>query len=539
MRSVVQALLASSLVLGLLAARPAAAAPVVIAAPPSERAPAPDEGVLTLSVTVNTGSVGQFDKLVLKRVDIPDPTAPEAKYEYQVPEITGRVARDTSLFVGSLKAGDYVINRMVDSDTLITFTPGKANATLGSFKVVAGELTDLGRVVVTPLNFDIGTGRSNLVQSNAALVERFAPSTSKFYHGTVPSGWNTPRSETDLIEQFALTHPVGVDALAELPDGRVAAATRLGAILIRGVNGRWTVLHNGTLDAWMGVAPAAAPDAMLVAVGEYSNIAKVDAAGVFHPVDRGNLPVGTLIFIAGDMEHGWVVALKLNATVTLYRTDSLDKPDWTPVLTDKLKTSAWSGAQQLWLWPTKTGFGYARSTGEIRFYDVASRAWIDRTSPNKKTIITIYQSPGGELGILTSPGGGFGGITAATWLSRDGAQTWESAGSPYKVKVQPPKLTASGLMLQSGGVFGGAALQGSKDQGKTWTVLSNKVAVSDLVLVMPTTGLFTLAKEVIPGTGGYELISHSGDDGVTWVGEYTSLDRTLMEAQKENKKKGK
>ena len=532
MRSLIQVLVSPCFALGLLLAAPTVAAAAVVNAPaPSERPPGPNEGVLTLSVTVNMGAVGQFDTLVLKRADVADPKSPEAKAQYQVSEITGRVARDTSLFVGSLAAGDYVIEWMKDSDSQITFTPGKASLTLGSFKIAPGKLTDLGRIVVTSLNFQVATGRSELVASNAELVARFAPSTSSFYRETLPSGWNTPRAEGDVVEQFALSHPVGATTLVELPDGRVAAPTRLGMILLRDTDGRWKPLRSGTLDSWLSLAPADEPGTILVAVGEYSNIATVDPSGAFHAMGRGNLPVGTLIFVAGDMAHGWIVALKLNEKVTLYRTDSLLKPEWSPILTDQLTTRYWSGGQQLWLWPTKTGFGYARSTGEIRFYDIATRAWTDRTSPDKKAILTIYQSPGGELGILTSPGGGFGGVTAAAWLSRDGAQTWEKAGSPYKVKVQPPKIAASGLMLQSGGVFGGAALHGSKDGGKSWTQLSDKVAVSDVVMAMPKTGLFKLAKPLMAATPDYEAIAHSSDDGLTWTTEYTSLDRELLQAQ--------
>lgn len=533
MRLAARAMPPSCLALGLLLAGCATPIQTVNLRPPSERAPAADEGVLSLSTTVNTGVVGQFDTLVLKRAGDPDPKAAGAEYEYSIPELTGRVARDTSLFVATLKSGDYTIVRMYDSDRLMTFTPNPTNTMLGSFKVEPGKLTDLGRVVITPINFKIGAGRSNLVTSNEALVARFAPSTSRFYKEVVPGGWNTPRDKDDLIEDFALSHPVGASTLVELPDGRVAAATRLGTILLRETDGRWRPLQNKTLDAWISVAPASGPDAMLVAVGEYSNIARIDRDGVFHPVERGNLPMGTLIFVAGDMTSGWVVAHKLNDTVTLYRTDSLDKPDWTPILTDKLTVSYWSGAQQLWLWPTKTGFGYGRSTGEIRFYDVAKRAWTDRTSPGKKAIITIYASPKNELGMLASPGGGFGGITATAWLSRDDAQTWVETGSPFNVKVTPPKVTASGVMLQSGGVFGKDSLQGSKDGGKTWYVLSDQVAVTDVVLPTATAGLFKLGKPAFGTMADYDVISHSGDDGATWTSEYISLDRAMLRADVE------
>jgi hypothetical protein len=511
---------------------------VVSLRPPTERAPAADEGVLAISFTVNTGSVGQFDTLVLKREGDPDPKTAGAQYEYSVPELTGRVARDTSLFVASLKEGNYSIVRLYDSDMRMTFTPGEKNKTLGSFRIVPGKLTDLGRAVITPINFEIAVGRSTLLKNNDALLSRFAPSTKNFYKEVLPQGWNTPRHERDFMESFALTHPVGISTIVELKDGRVAAATRLGTILLREPNGRWRPLRTGTLDAWIGVAPASAPDAILVAVGEYSNIAKVDADGKFHPVDRGNLPIGTLIFVAGDSAHGWVVAHRLNDKFTLYRTDSLENPQWTPVLTDTLKISFWSGAQQLWLWQTKDGFGYGRSTGEIRFYNMATRGWTDRISPEKKTVLAMVASPGG-LGIITSPGGGLGGVTATTWISKDDAQTWEEAGTPYKVKVYPPKVTASGIMLQSGGVFGKDTLQGSKDLGKTWYLLSDKVALADAILPLPTAGVFKLDNAGLNGGRSLEIISHSADDGATWNREYSSLDVELLRMQLEKDKADK
>jgi hypothetical protein len=170
---------------------------------------------------------------------------------------------------------------------------------------------------------------------------------------------------------------------------------------------------------------------------------------------------------------------------------------------------------------------------------MATRAWTERTSPDKKTIITLYASPGDALGILTSPGGGLGGITATAWLSRDDAQSWQETGTPYKVKVYPPKLTTSGVLLQSGGVFGKDTLQGSKDLGKTWYLLSDKVVVTDMVMPLPTTGLFKLANAGFNAARDFEWISHSSDDGATWTTEYMSLDRALLKVQTEREEQKK
>lgn len=503
----------------------------VVAPPPSEHPPSDDEGVLAVSFTVNTSAVGQFDTLVLRREGDTEANAPGATYEYSISEITGRVARDTSLFLGVLKAGDYTILRLNDPDRQMTFYPGKEEKLLGSFHVAPGKLTDLGRIVITPLNEKVGAGRSQRVKSNARLLDEFAPSARKFYREVLADGWST-HPAVDEIEQFALRHPIGVSKLIELPDGRVAAPTRLGSILLRDTNGKWRALQSGSLDSWLSGAPGTDPDTLLVAVGEYSNIAKVDRDGVFHMMPRGNLPMGTLIFVAGDTRRGWVVALRAGPKISLYRSDSLEAPDWQLLYADTLTYNTWTGVQQqLWLWPTAAGFAYARNSGDIRFYALAGREWTDRSSPGHKPIINIQPSPGGKLGLLTSPGAGFGGISAAAWFSTDDAKTWVKTGSPYNVKVTPPKFTTSGLMLESGGVFGGAALHGSRDDGKTWTKLSDKVALMDVVYPMPTTGLFKLAdSSFIPGVG-VEILSHSADDGATWVTEYTSYDRLLAAAQ--------
>ena len=82
-----------------------------------------------------------------------------------------------------------------------------------------------------------------------------------------------------------------------------------------------------------------------------------------------------------------------------------------------------------------------------------------------------------------------------------------------------PKVSASGLLLQSGGVFGKETLQGSKDLGKTWSLLSDKVVLTDLVMPMPTTGLFKLAHGGFSAARDLEWISREPTGEVRYDAE--------------------
>jgi hypothetical protein len=199
---------------------------------------------------------------------------------------------------------------------------------------------------------------------------------------------------------------------------------------------------------------------------------------------------------------------------------------WKEIAATATGFSAWSGAKNFWVWPTANGFAYAvTDDGLMRFYDYGTQAWTERHTPKNNPILGIAHSPGGVIGVLTSPGGGLGGITASQYYSRDGGQTWDTLPtSPYKVKVSPPRMLADGTLLVNGGVFGDTGLQGSKDGGKTWSKLSDKITVDDFYWNLPRAGLFNFDK----GRDGIEMISRSADGGATWVVEYMNVDREML-----------
>ena len=138
-------------------------------------------------------------------------------------------------------------------------------------------------------------------------------------------------------------------------------------------------------------------------------------------------------------------------------------------------------------------------------------------------------NPDGSLGILTSPGGGFGGVFASLYLTTDFGITWSEVKSDFSVSVSPPFRTQRGTLLVPGGVFGKREMHASTDGGKTWVPRGEYPL--DRRLVITTQGLIG-----IDGGGlGLFGIWHSDDEGATWKSEYTNFDRTAYEQQRDKK----
>lgn len=501
------------------------AKPMFESRPASHRAPDTNEGMAIVSMTTNAGLIDGVDVLV-----VDSETA-----QYTLRSVSSAYARDTVLFVGVLPEGVYNIKGWEERDAFRKVTvPEKQQQLMGTFEVRRGQPCDLGRLVTTQIAFAYGTGRSATITENREALLQFAPDSARLFPDASSSCWSKARDEKDVTELYARSYPVGAAMVAELPDGRVAIPSGMGSVLLRGADGQWSVARSAGMQRLLWLESADRTDAQLIAVGEMNAILRLDRDGTLQPMPAGELPMGSILFLDGNATAGWHIVHQRGSQLKIYRTDSLELPVWTEIASSGTGFSAWSGAKNFWVWPTAQGFAYAvTDKGTMRFYDYASRTWTERHTPKENPFIGIAHSPGDVIGILTSPGGGFGGITASHYYSRDYGQTWiDIPSSPYSVKVSPPRVLPDNTLLVNGGVFGDGGLQASKDGGKTWTKLSDKIEVGDFYWNLPHAGLFNVSKSSL----GIEMISHSGDGGTTWSTEYMSVNRELIRRQMEEER---
>jgi hypothetical protein len=473
-----------------------------------------DEATLVLSVTSNSARIQQFTGVEVTRAAA-EGRSPQT---YVVAPVGREVTRDTALFSGRVPEGEYQVSRLLFGQSFVTLSPG-GRELLGGFRVAPGGLVDLGRLVLTGQGTQMLLGRSRVVADNRDLVRQMVPELQAAFDRTLSGGWLQPPTEADRVEAFARARPVGADGIAELDSGEVAAASRLGTVLLRSPSGQWSAARTGRLESLLWLTPTPG-DGRLVAVGELNSIFRMRRDGQFDAVDPGNLPPGNLLFLAGNSQVGWFVAHQREAKVTLYASPRLAGGEWSPLREIDVAFSFWNGINAFWAWPIDGGFAYATSAGDIHRYRFDTRQWQQHSAPGGHRITAVSHGYAGSLGLLTSPGGGFGGVFAGSQLSRDGGAQWQEVKQPFNVKVTPPLMTGPSTVVVAGGVFSSPELHGSADMGTTWARFSSAVGIFDVLTWTPTRGVF--AVDSGRGSFGLATIRHSADEGRNWKLEYSN-----------------
>lgn len=503
---------------------------ITMASDPAKSPPKDGESVVAVSITVNTAQIGAFDLVRVEALNRPGTSNVVASYV--LTQAAPGLSRDTALFIGVLPVGEYEFAELTHTATQRhLYIRGAMRTNLGRFSVVQGKAADLGRLVMTPVNTSVVLGRSALVTSNLPMMQRFAPAQARLFEGGLGGGWNGPRSEQDRVEAYAMNRPVGADNPKELDDGSLVAASRLGTVLVRNPDGRWSAARSGSLESLLDVLPVDRPDARLLAAGEFNTLLKLPrGANRFERIDTGDLPSGNLLFIDGNDTAGWYVLQQDGARVTLYHSPRLEGGQWKALRHENVGADFWNGHNLAWIWRSKGGLGYAVSAGAIHWLDYTTGAWTDRQAPNNNRLISIAENPDGSLGILTSPGGGFGGVFATMYTSSDRAQTWQEVKSEFKVKVSAPRRAPSGTLLVTGGVFSDPELHTSTDDGKTWEKAGAFPRQHHLV-VLPSGRLLAVS---VGALGLFDLQS-SKDEGKTWRVDYSNFDRAAYDAAQQKK----
>jgi len=474
---------------------------------------------VAVSITANTDEISGFNVIKLRRVaEGEKPGGMKLVAENLVMRrVAPGMARDTSLFIGALQSGEYEFVELIDTSSnklLRAYSSGL----VGTFKVESGKATDLGRLIVTRANLSVDFGRSAHAVSNAELIQRFAPEYSQKFGSAAGPGWTSPRNERDKVEEFARANPFGAECAAELPDGRVAAASRMGAVLLRSKEGRWSALNSQQTETLSCVLPVTLPDAELIAVGEFGTmLRKAPGNDRLLPVDTGNLPPGNLLRIGGNPDDGWYLMHWKGHDLTFFRARQLEGGDWQPVHKAKLPRSLLYGGAVFWPWHDARGMGYALPNGRMGQLDYRTGKWVERTPPGKAKLHAFAHAHNGTESILVAAG--VLGKFPNAYFSRDRGQNWTLMAPPLKVLVTPVIPLNDGRMLLTGQVYGKRELQVSSDDGKTWAPYAD-YSFSGEPVMLPS----GLMLDVQSSYRGIVIIRSSKDDGKTWQQEHSTLD---------------
>lgn len=494
---------------------------------PLRAPPTAIESAVVLSVSSNTTDVRSIDEITLRRVTAATPKHPMENTlgnHFVLNQVARGMARDTTLFIGVLPAGEYEFVRFTDTSTKKYVDLHEASQKrLGRFTVTGGRSIDLGRLIITPVNTHVIFGRSTKILSNQILIHRFSSEYAALFSFNSVNAWNDVSD--GAVERYAMQRPVGAECPTEQSDGTVFAGSRLGTLLTRNKEGFWRTIRGPSIESVLCVYPISLANASLIAVGEFNTLWRLaPGANEMVAIDTGNLPLGNLLNIAGNANVGWYIAHQQGVKINLYHSTRLDAGDWKIIASEDISFSFWNGANTFWMWRTNNGFAYAASSGKIHLFDYSTLQWYERNAPNNSRLISIGVNPNNTIGILTSPGGGLGGATASVYLSTSEATNeWKSVNAPFTVKVAPVQQSMNGtLLMVGGGVFSKAELQVSKDGGGSWVHQSDHTP-GDKLVPLGSGGLLRINS----GRSGIFSIAHSADDGATWSNEYSNFDRDI------------
>ena len=494
---------------------------------PVRSQPSAGESPVVVSITSNTARLESFDTLELSRLN-PQGMAGAVQslviQTYVLRRAAPGMARDTSLFVGSLPAGEYYLSKLHNGQTMLRL--GSASS-IGAFSVTAGTPVDLGRIILTPIASSVLAGRSARATSNGDLLRRYSPEHARLFAASSAPGWKHGRGQTDRVEEYALARPVGADCMTELADGRVVAASRMGAVLVREKTGRWDTLRAPGIESVLCVLPVQLPDADLLAVGEFCALLRhAPGTATLTPVDTGNLPTGNLLRIVGNPTAGWYVAHQNGDMITIFHSKQLEAGTWTVLTRASVRGNLWRGGARFTMWPTRQGFGWNVSSAgaPLHFYDFATGRMEDRALPDNRRLVTLNVSPTNLLSVVTMANG-FGSVFGKVHASSDEGRTWSEVASPFSIKNSAVVQLPDNTMLLDGGISGNTELHASSDGGKTWRRHAGYLPGRDLHAF--GSGLMVDSSD---GWSGISSLRSSSDGGRTWNVEYNSFDAAAFSA---------
>lgn len=488
------------------------------------------KATVLLTVHFNTPDMGAVAEIELERQ-----TLDTQKYGglFAMTAVEGYSERDTMLYQASLPPGLYEVTefkrsaRRADASDLAGLGPRKIvipparRGRIGRFVVTEGQSIDLGSVVVTAINSKYLIGRSETPSISLDLLRWYKPEeVAAFASQPIVTGWQPDDGQGDVVTRYAMSHPTGCASVVEAPDGRIVVGCRVGSVLVRSREGRWSILNSARLGTVLHAMAVDWPDTMLVAGGEFGLLLRQPRGGTgLVPMDRGNLPAGHVLFVGGNAAVGAYLALQSGQRVSFFKSKQPEAGSWSLIREEEVTPAYRVGRAQPWIWSTREGFGFATPRGLLIFLDFETGQWTQHKGPGGPWDELVAQ-PDGAIGLRVAHVSNirrFGQL----FVSGDRGANWQRLPLPKDLQGQgPPVMLPDRTWLMISGSFEAPVLLASSDGGATWAERS-KMALNQKLMALPSGLLLAVDRGGFLNTLDIRV---SKDGGLTWALELSTFD---------------
>lgn len=496
-------------------------------------APLPaEQGLLVVRIVSNADEPERWDWLEIwsvERQKLHSLTPLERVGDASAVLVSARV-ESTTMFAGPLPPGQYRLDAVRSTKTLGTIvqtTTAPLHGPLGTFRIQAGRVTNLGTVIHQP-ELNSNAAQKYLVtqvtaeaELTALLKQRFPVIAAEVLKKPVLGFEAIPDAERKVvILRLARATSAHVNDPREAPWGEVVAGSLLGQVLVRSADGRWRSLDTGYTGEITTVLALKSGD--LLAAGEEGLL--------LLSADRGRTwsrlpaPDAGIVEDVDQAEDGQCYLLMRNGSgYGIYRTADPRADSWQRIRPMDRMVGVGAVVSSRAALLLKPSVAIALPPEQFAWHDPATGEWhsvqTGRFTMKEPRLFTrmrvradglLYGPAAGRL----AKAHGQRGIVA----SRDGGKSWEALTtfdeSSGVRDVLFTSATAGYALVYRKGVEGHLVMA-TADGGKSWEERGR--------LSAPANALFTAdAGRVLLASSGHGAVWASRDLGKSW-----SLERAL------------
>lgn len=480
-------------------------APIVVP-PLATSAVPPEKGVFSLLVTDNSGGT-RYDTLT---VQTENPLGESSKRtEYVISSTLLPGSSDVLLFSGSLPAGKYSLKEFTKRTGNMLYWLRFDDKNKHQFTVNPGTVTDLGRLIETNLNdqqliFVRAVNETSSYQYVAMAMPETAKHLNVTHPNTVP-GWDVINDKGEALRyQIAKITARDFNSPTLFSDGSVAGGTRLGGALLRTAEGKWKRFDTQTNHTVQAVAEL--PDGRMFAGTEMVNLFVIDSDNFARKFSNDGLPYGQILFARYYENQGLILAILNETGLSIYSARSLSNPSWVLVESIRQTNNFWLEKAVIRAAGNRASIFVSRGD-ELFTYHVEQHRWATTKLPFPVLKLAAYEDK------LVARGDGL--LSSKSYVSPDFGGNWVETNtrSSDSLVQFAPNGDAYVFSSDDGGI-----IKYSADGGKSWFLydkLSDKKlplktnAAAEVFLIKGETILFTDIGNNGSGTAifGYDIKS--------------------------------